>query len=492
MATPDERRRKVMVLGLDGLTLDLLRPWVAAGHLPAFARLLSSGAHGVLRSVTNMATGPTWASFATGCSPCRHGVLHDYHHRRDRYALRPTSGADVLLPAFWQLASDAGRSVIVLNPPYAYPARPLRGVLLCGIDAPSETAPGFCYPPDAYRQLRRVGIDYAIDAAFQGFMQAYRLGNRPEAVQRGIAAVRRETENRTRAAEYFLAQGEWDLLVAVYSLPDVLRQPGTQAQDGLILEGYRWLDEQLDRLLAYLPPDGVVIVASDHGFGPATGSAERLNGWLAQQGWLRWHRQPTARLSAGLWRQVLRTARRYIGFRLRQRLLATVPGLRAAVMAKLSIGHIDWSGTTAYAALDHSELWLNVRGRQPLGIVMPEDQAEIAERIAAALRRWQDPVTGRPYVRQVTCSPHVGVELGDTIAPDLLLERDTAAVPPQAHPTMSGDHAPEGAIVIAGGGIRPSELPPAQLPDLAAIVLKALAVAPPAWMEGQAADGLLD
>ena len=57
-------RRKVMVIGLDGLTLKILLPLVAAGELPALVRLLRSGAYGELRSVTNMTTGPTWASFA--------------------------------------------------------------------------------------------------------------------------------------------------------------------------------------------------------------------------------------------------------------------------------------------------------------------------------------------------------------------------------------------------------------------------------------------
>ncbi len=125
---------------------------MAAGKLPTFARLLRGGAYGELRSVTNMTTGPTWASFATGCGPTGHGILHDFHHQPGSYALSPTNGSDLRAPAFWQLASDAGRTAIVLNVPLSYPARPLRGVLLAGIDAPGEHAPGFDTPPGSYRR----------------------------------------------------------------------------------------------------------------------------------------------------------------------------------------------------------------------------------------------------------------------------------------------------------------------------------------------------
>jgi predicted AlkP superfamily phosphohydrolase/phosphomutase len=72
----------VMVVGLDGLTLTRLLPLVKAGQLPTFARLIQSGAYGILRSVTNMTTGPTWASFATGCQPAEHGIWHDFSSSR--------------------------------------------------------------------------------------------------------------------------------------------------------------------------------------------------------------------------------------------------------------------------------------------------------------------------------------------------------------------------------------------------------------------------
>ena len=49
---------KVLVIGLDGATFDLIKPWAAEGRLPTLRRLLEKGAHGSLRSTIPPMTGP--------------------------------------------------------------------------------------------------------------------------------------------------------------------------------------------------------------------------------------------------------------------------------------------------------------------------------------------------------------------------------------------------------------------------------------------------
>lgn len=67
-----EGPNKVLVLGLDGATFDLIKPWAAAGYLPTLKRLMEEGAHGSLRSTTPPMTGQAWTSFATGVNPGKH------------------------------------------------------------------------------------------------------------------------------------------------------------------------------------------------------------------------------------------------------------------------------------------------------------------------------------------------------------------------------------------------------------------------------------
>lgn len=484
--------RKVMVIGLDGLTLKVLQPLVKAGELPTFARLLQGGAHGVLRSVTNMTTGPTWASFATGRSPLQHGILHDFHHRPDAYALWPTSGADCRAPSFWQVASEAGCTVIVLNVPMTYPAHPLRGVFLAGVDAPSERARGFDYPPGAYRRLRRSTGDYIVDCGLVSYMQTGR-------VAQGVAAVERETEGRTRAAEQLMQQAGWDLMVVVYSLPDLwqhyywsaLEDTHDPAGRTLIYEGYRTMDRHLARLLSHLPADGLAILCSDHGFGPLCGTRDHLNAWLAGRGYLRHHgagrRNPVASLVGSL----LGLARQHVSFRRRQQLLALIPALRRAVETRLRIGGIDWTHTQLYAALDHQEVWVNLKGRQPAGCVAPEDYEGLCALATEALLAWHDDSSGLAYVDAVHFQPYAQAQSPGWLVPDLLLQWNPEAAPQGLHPLISGDHDPEGALIVAGAGVAAQRLPDCSLLDVAPLALHALGVTAPAQMEGQVPRGLL-
>ncbi len=480
-----------MVIGLDGLTIEVLLPLINNGELPAFARLLRNGAYGILQSVTNMTTGPTWTSFATGCRPQQHGILHDFHHQPNAYLLRPTRGADCRLPAFWRLASEAGRTAIVLNVPHTYPAQPLQGVLLAGIDAPSEIATGFDYPPGTYRKLRRAGVDYLIDCGLASYMQAGRISS-------GVAAVERETEGHTRAAEYFMQHLPWDLLVIVYSLPDAwqhyywssLTTDSNPAGRDLITAGYRLLDQHLARLLTYLPVNGLVIICSDHGFGPLCGTRDSLNAWLAEKGWLFYQENRQRSLAARSAAILLTQIRKRVSFRFRQQVLASLPVLRRRVETRLRMGGINWEPTQVYAAIDHQELWINLKGHQPAGCVASADYDKLCERVSKELLSWQDERSGVLRVRAVHRRPYISVRDEDVLPPDLFLEWNPDAVSSQYHPLISGDHAPQGTIIVAGAGIQPRNLPPCSLIDVAPIVLQALGVPISKTMEGRVPSGL--
>ncbi|MEZ4735759.1 MAG: alkaline phosphatase family protein [Caldilineaceae bacterium] len=484
-------RRKVIVIGLDGLTLQMLLPLVDQGQLPHFARLLATGAHGTLQSVTNLTTGPTWASFATGCLPHHHGILHDFHHLPAAYQLQPTKGSDCRRPFFWQLAGAADRRVVVLNVPMSYPVQPLNGVILAGIDAPSERAPGFAYPDHLYTELRRQGIDYLIDCGLASYIQRGHLAA-------GRQAVARETEGRTRAAEYLLTREAWDLFVVVYSLPDVWQHyywgaPPGSAGDAQMREGYHLLDQHVGRLLAHLPEDGLVILCSDHGFGPLTGTRDHLNQWLAQQGFLHYlpAAQPTTHTATrAVSRLLLSSLRRLVSFRRRQQLLATLPALRRLVETRLRIGGIDWRRTQVYAALDHLELWINRQGRQPEGCVAPDAYEQVCAQVTTALLDWRDEQRGTPYLTKVERNVFPTSPANANLAPDLLLTWNPAVINPHLHPLITGDHTPDGAIIVAGPGVQPGGQLTASLCDIAPIVLHGLGLSLSTAMDGSVPAGL--
>src|SRR5512141_1116729 len=111
---------KVLVIGLDGGTFDLIRPFIAQGHLPTLKRLIEQGASSPLRSTVPPVTASAWTSFMTGTNPGAHVVSDFMQRRAGSYDLAPVSSRKRDGKAVWEIAGEAGKQVIVMGVPVTY------------------------------------------------------------------------------------------------------------------------------------------------------------------------------------------------------------------------------------------------------------------------------------------------------------------------------------------------------------------------------------
>lgn len=489
---------KLLVIGLDGATFDLLKPWAAAGAIPTFARLLRTGTHGQLRSVPNTDTAPAWATFATGLNPANHGLFHELGWSADRRTLRPMQGADRQGRAFWHIASDAGRRVLIINVPFTYPAEPVNGILLAGVDAPGVDAPNFCFPSDLITDARRNVGEYRIESQIQAAVKE----NRPDD---GLADAYAVAERRTETLIYVMSQGHWDLAVIVYSVPDVMQHFFWQqmvrsagAHRHAIRDGYIFIERQIERLMAHAGDNTDLIIMSDHGFGPICATPEHLAGWLTRQGFTR-----TLDPAQKPWRRrLISNAYSWLRSRLSESQKATLrrwlPGLRNRVESNVRFATIDWPATTAYAGPSPYEVWINCQGREPWGSVVPGDDYErVRECLMAALMDWRDSDTGKKRVRAVYRREEVYHGRYFDLAPDVTIEWNPEAAPPPE--TLEGnasrfdaDHQAEGILLAVGPKIRTgAEIHGATLADLALTILHLLDVPWDGQMDGRILTELL-
>jgi len=466
---------KLLVIGLDGATFDLLESWVTAGLLPTFTRLLRAGAYGRLRSVPN--TSPAWATFATGLNPANHGIFHALGWAADRRTLRQMGGADCGGRALWYIASDAGRRVVVINVPFTYPAEPINGILLAGADAPGVDALDFCHPPDF--DVGEYRIASQIPAAIKE--------GRPE---EGLTDAYAVAERRTETLISALSHGDWDLAVLIYDVPDVVQHffwqqmaKDTGAQRHAIRDTYVLIERQIGRLMAYVGDDTNLIILSEHGFGPICATPEHLACWLTQRGFTR-----TLGPAQRPWRQrLIGNAYGWLHGRLGESQKAALrhrlPGLRDRVQSDVRFASIDWSATTAYAGPSPYEVWINCRGREPQGIVAPgADYERVRDDLMVALMDWRDAETGKGRVRAVYRREEVYHGQYLDLAPDVTIEWNPEAAP--LAETLEGntsrfdaDHQPEGILLAVGPEIRAeAEIHSANLVDLAPTILHLLRV----------------
>ena len=90
---------RVVVLGLDGATFDVIKPLVLEGKLPHFSKLLNEGCCHELGSTVPAMSFPAWSSFLTGMNPGRHGIY-------DFMARRPHSYESQFINATWRKADS--------------------------------------------------------------------------------------------------------------------------------------------------------------------------------------------------------------------------------------------------------------------------------------------------------------------------------------------------------------------------------------------------
>lgn len=130
---------RLLVIGLDGATFDLIKPWVQQGELPNIAKILQRGVHGELKSTVPPMSPPAWTSFMTGKNPGKHGIIDFTARKPYSYEIEFINARWRQAETIWKIMSDADKRVCVIAVPITYPPEKINGVMISGIDTPGAT-----------------------------------------------------------------------------------------------------------------------------------------------------------------------------------------------------------------------------------------------------------------------------------------------------------------------------------------------------------------
>jgi predicted AlkP superfamily phosphohydrolase/phosphomutase len=191
----------------------------------------------------------------------------------------------------------------------------------------------------------------------------------------------------------------------------------------------------------------------------------RVNEWLRREGWLATRAEPTDRC------------------------------------ALADVG-IDWSRTKAWGDGGYyGRVFLNVRGREPEGVVDPADYERVRDELAAAIAAIPDD-EGRPIGTRVFKPDEVYPRV-EGVAPDLIVHfgdlywRSVGTIGgDEGIHTFDNDtgpddanHAQHGVLMMSGPGIERRVRDDMHLLDVAPTVLDLLGLAIPAGMRGRSLVG---
>jgi predicted AlkP superfamily phosphohydrolase/phosphomutase len=462
------KKPRILIVGLDGATFDLLGPWMERGELPRLKGLLERSSHGRLLSTIPPISPPAWASFMTGVNPGKHGIY-------DFIAFKDHSFEKVLLNAthirsrrFWDLAGRHGRKSTILHLPLTYPPQPLDGVMISGNPVPPG-ARGI-YPPEMAEELDAKVGTWWLEVEGEQFRKFD-----PETF---LERIGQSLEVRRKVGRYLLA-GDWDLFVLVLTETDMVQHLLWEKKEECLLPVYRKVDEMVGDFTSFLGEDDFLLILSDHGFGPVR-KTFYLNTWLAAKGFLAVGPAEEAAGAGGAATAPERSLLRRLlgGFRRQKR-----KGIR-------------WDRTQAYfynTGQLHG-IGINLKGREPGGIVPPGEYETVRKSVMESLAGARDPENGKVVVEQIFrredlyTGPHVEDAPDIVFVPnyEYMVSDRIRSRPFRKREDGRGVHRRDGIFLLKGAGIREGyPVEGATLLDMAPTILHLLGLPVPRGMDGR-------
>jgi predicted AlkP superfamily phosphohydrolase/phosphomutase len=415
--TVNKTRSKTLVVGLDGVPFSLLERLRDKGRIPNMGALFENGRLGRMAVSVPEISSVSWSSFMTGTQAGTHGIFGFMDLEPGTYRMRLPNFTDLNGSTIWEDLAGAGKKTVVINMPATYPAKAINGALISGfvaIDINRAVYPARLIP-------RLTGMGYRTDL--------------------DLARARQDTEFlmedlnetltlRRQAVDMLWREIDWDLFIVVVTGTDRLMHYLWDAGEdpdhpyhGAFHDYFESVDRFVGRLydrFSGMPGEGGggrrFFMLSDHGF---TGIETEvyLNTWLQLSGYLKFQ--------------------------------------TAAPKSVMDIG----PGSTAFA-MDPSRIYLNLKGKYPLGAVEKGDYERIRDEIAEGLRQisFKDgiPIAKRVFYREelyrgpffdqapdlVVLSRH-GCDLkGKVNAPDVFGKTD-----------LQGMHTQDDAFYYASSGM---------------------------------------
>jgi predicted AlkP superfamily phosphohydrolase/phosphomutase len=438
-----QRKKRVVVLGLDGVPYTYIRRLFEAGELPNFRALAGEGALAQMDTTLPNVSSVAWSSFMTGQNPGKHNIYGFVDRQPGTLKTFIPTSRTMRSPALWELLSAAGKRVFAMNVPVTYPSRQVNGIVVGCFLSPSveKAAPN----AEVAQALKRLNYCVDADPAWARRDKDSFLPHLDEVFERRIAAMR-----------HFWQQEPWDFFMAHIMETDRLHhffwqemEQGHAKYGPAFLEFYKRVDHVLGEVRSWLDEDTTLLVLSDHGF-CSIKQEVYVNSWLHQAGYLQYAKDGPQSL---------------------------------ADMAPSSVAY----------SLDPGRVFLNVRGREPGGRVAPGAEYERLRReIAEAALTMIDPASGEPMVERVYTREELYHGPCADTAPDLVIAMRDGYDPKGSFgkpgltfkgAALVGMHTTPDALLYMRGARQFARRP--YIADVAPTILDLLDVPVPADMDGR-------
>jgi len=289
-ATPAKQKPRVIVIGVNGLEWDIIRPLLVQNELPNLAFIINNGVHGKLRTVSAPNCPRVYCTLFTSTPPEEHGVT-------GFIVGGITANTNMLKQEpIWSILSKNDVTVGMANVPATFPVLPVKGYMVSGmltrgkncedgvLCAPklSEVTGGDAVYPRALKPelLKNVG-DFYIDCERMPSAEELK-GHEAELIPAWLTKVQLIRDQQTQLFTYLLKNHPTNFTWFVQSCEDRAGHwlypiaPHNVGYDPILQHvrpdgfpgQYLALDRVLGKILEQVDGSTYLFIVSDHGIKP--------------------------------------------------------------------------------------------------------------------------------------------------------------------------------------------------------------------------------
>jgi len=373
---------KVIIIGLDGSTWNVLNPLIKDEKLPNFDFLLKKGSSGILESTVPPVTGCAWLSMATGLNPGKSGVI-DFLKKDDNFGLTPVNSSDFRNKSIWDLLSENGIKCLILDYPMLYPAYPLNGAIISTWGGKLDT-----FPKKLKQEIQDLVGDYNIIVPYHD--------KKYDDIDLFFHDLNIALDKKIKVTEYLLEKWDWTLFVNAISFTDWIQhrmwhyideshplyvEAESQRIWPYFIDFWKRIDGLIGKMLKHTD---YMIIVSDHGMGPQYGCFNLLK-WLEKKGYVARKRSLKLMFKRMLSPLANTPLKNILPEKVKKKgrtFLSVVTNLDLSKSKVYVIGH-----TIPFGAI-----YINSKHQNPKGIVNKEEYEKLKRNIISSLLNLKDDI----------------------------------------------------------------------------------------------------
>ncbi len=497
---------RILTVGIDGAEMSLMKKWISEGKLPNLKKMMDNGAHGPLRSTIPPITGAAWSSFQTGTNPGKHGAFNWFKRSEGEYNAEPVTALDIKEPTLWRILNKYKKKVGLIGVPVTTPPEPVENFMIPGL-LTTKNAKVQSYPEDFIDHIKEIVPDFKFSP---------KEWTRGYSVDGWVEEMIEDIEKKTMLTKRLMIEQDWQFFMVHFMESDQVQhylwhELGDSPHN--ILKIYQAIDWAIGELKEFLDEDDTLFVMSDHGFGELKYNFH-IDTWLLNEGYINLKKNFITQFKKLLFRlgftkEALLPIGEYIYPPLRKLgLVETAVDLASNPMLDwlfISSNNVNWKKSLAYSHSEIGHIFLNIKGRDPEGIIEKEEAEEIREEIIEKLKQFENPFTGKKVVTEVYKGEEIYHGKMAKDAPDIVFVPDDMSVLGKgayqflSNKTISesqnqtGHHRMNGIFFAEGPNISEgSELEGAHIMDIAPTVLYLLDLPLLDSMDGKVLSDIID